>query len=168
MSRLAALLVSAVLLSACGTGLQAHTYSQTGRQDGVSQDLETVLVRNLQVQPAPTDDPEFPQDIAGVTGALVNTGDRADSLVSVTSPIATDVVLVQGDQQVESISIPAGGTAGEWFAVLEGLSEPLKSATYVDVTLEFTNGGRTTLSVPVQLNVPDLEDREVHQEPYGH
>jgi hypothetical protein len=48
---LSAVALSAVLLSACGTGLQAKTYSEVGRQDGARVDVGDLSVRNLHVTP---------------------------------------------------------------------------------------------------------------------
>ena len=169
-SRLVAVAASAALLSGCGTGLYAHTYQQTGRSDGTSRDLETLALRNLHILPPASGDTHLPGSDAVLTGALVNKGEQADTLTSVTSPAAATVTLTQAGKPVSIVQIPAGGTAGEWTAVLTGVTEPLRAGTYVSVTLTFTSGGRTTLTVPVRLGdgQSGLEDREVHQEPYGH
>ncbi len=166
--RLAAVLLAAVALSGCGTGLNAQTYKETGRADSTSTNLETLAVRNLHIEGPSASDVHEVGGEARLLGSLVNRGDTADTLISVTSDSAAAVTLTQDDQPASSIAVDKGRAASNWAAVLQGLSTPLRPGTYVTVTLTFTNAGRTTLQVPVHLGEGDLETREVHQEPYEH
>lgn len=167
MSRLAAILLSAAVLSGCGTGLQAQTYKETGRSDGTSTNLESLAIRNLHIEPPAADNTHAAGGTATLTGGLINRGSAADTLTSVTTAAAGSVSLVQDGQSVSAVQIPAGGAASAWSAVLEGLTAPARAGSYVAVTLTFTSGGRTTLSVPIHIGDAGLGFREVHQEPYG-
>lgn len=167
----AALLLSSALLSGCGVGLEAQTYKETGRGDSTSVDLEGVVVRNLHIE-QPLHGTELAAgDDAVLLGTFVSRGGGTDALVSVTTDAAESVVLatVEGDQAVQAdrIAVPAGGIANEWGAVLQGLTAPLHSSQYVEVTLTFENAGQTTVRVPVHLGDGDLDTREVVQHPYG-
>ncbi|MCW2543080.1 MAG: hypothetical protein JWM40_632 [Frankiales bacterium] len=172
--RAAALVLSAAVLSGCGVGLHAQTYTEKGRQDGSNVDLESILVRNLHIEPAPTGSTIPVGSDAVLTGSIVNRGQAADTLTSVTSDAATSVSLSTtetvprfGGGSPFPLTIPAGGALTDWTATLTGLTKDLRAGEYVTVTLSFTNGGQTTLSVPVHLGDADLANREVDQEPYG-
>jgi copper(I)-binding protein len=155
------------VLSGCGVGLQAQTYKEQGRSDSASTNLGDLAVRNLHIEAPATGSTHEAAAEAVLTGALVNRGEQADTLASVTTSGAGTVSLMQDGQAVPGIEIPAGGSAQGWTAVLQGLSAPLRSGGYVSVTLSFTSGGRTTLNVPVHIGDGDLDSREVNQEPYG-
>lgn len=165
--RLAAVLLSAAVLSGCSTGLNAQTYKETGRADSTSKDLESLALRNLHIE-GPTSDVHEVGGEARLVGSLVNRGETPDTLISVSSEAAGAITLLDKDQPVASITVDKGRAVSTWTAVLEGLTTTLRPGTYVTVTLTFTNAGRTTLQVPVHIAEGDLEDREVLQEPYEH
>jgi len=166
--RLAAVLLGAAVLSGCGTGLQAQVYKETGRGDSASADLDSLAIRNLHFEPAAEGNALATGDRAVMTGSFANRGDAQDTLTSISSPAAASVMLLQHGKAVSSIDIPAGGAAGGWTAVLEGVNRPVRAGQYLPVTLTFSRGGRTTLQVPLHISEGDLEGREVNQEPYGH
>jgi copper(I)-binding protein len=166
-SRLAAVVLSAALLSGCGVGLHAQTYKESGRTDGTSTDLEGLAIRNLHIEP-PASGNTLPLGAQAVlTGGLVNHTDSADTLESISTDVAGSASFVQDGKAVPSVTVPARGTPGDWRVLLDGLSTPLHAGTYVSVTLTFTNAGRTTLKVPVHIGDGGLGSREVNQEPYG-
>jgi copper(I)-binding protein len=159
--------LSAAVLSACGTGFQAQTYRETGRQDAASTDLDSIAVRNLHVQ-APTSGRTLASGGQAVlTGTFVNTGDTADSLLSITTDVASSVTLMIDGRQVTEVPIPARGTSPAWTAVLDGLTKDLHAGDYVSVTLSFARAGRTTLQAPVRAGNNGLGERPPAQDPYG-
>ncbi|MCU1587192.1 MAG: hypothetical protein JWN31_685 [Frankiales bacterium] len=167
----AALLLSSALLSGCGVGLHAQTYQETGRGDGTSVDLESVLVRNLHIEP-PTTGTEIPAGgDAVLTGTLASRGGATDTLTAVTSDAASTVVVRSsadvGSAGAQPVSVAAGAANSTWSAVLQGLTKPLRSGEYATVTLTFANAGQTTLRVPVHVGDANLANRETVQEPYG-
>lgn len=166
-SRFAAVLLSTALLSACGTGLHAQTYKEQGRTDGTSKDLESVVIRNLHIEPPASGNTHPSGAEAVLTGALINRSEHADTLMSVTSDVAASVSLLQDGKPVPTLSLPASRAVGAWSALLEGLSAPLRAGSYVSVTMTFEGAGRTTLRVPVHIGDAGLGSREVNQEPYG-
>jgi copper(I)-binding protein len=165
--RVAALAMTAAALSGCGVGLHAQTYTEQGRQDGTNVDLQTILVRNLHIEAAPSGDGHAVGADAVLTGSVINRGETADLLTAVTSDAATTVSLTENDAPSDGIALAPGGAAHTWSALLQGLTKPLRAGQYVTVTLSFIKGGQTTLSVPVHVTEGQLENREVNQEPYG-
>jgi copper(I)-binding protein len=176
--RVAALLLTSALLSGCGVGLHSQTYKETGRGDSSSVDLESVLVRNLHIEAPLSGSTLAAGSDAVLTGTLASKGKATDTLTSVTTDAATTVVLQPGGFGTDPgfprfgegssvVAVPAGGHASEWRAVLQGLTEELRSGEYVSVTLSFRDAGQTTLRVPVHIREGDLENREVIQHPYG-
>ena len=85
----AALVVGTALLSACGTGLQAKTYTESGRQDSGIADLGALAVRNVHVNEPTTQNVVAAGSEATVSGVLVNAGTEDDALVGASSPVAT-------------------------------------------------------------------------------
>jgi copper(I)-binding protein len=163
----AALALAAAALAGCGTGMEAQTYQQKGRQDSARADLNQLVVRNLHVQgplagviPAGGD--------AVLTGSFVNQGGTADRLRDVTSDLATSVTLTLDGKPVTGIPVPAQGASGTWTAVLSGLTRDVRPGEYIPVSLTFATNGRTTLEVPVQTGDNGLIGREVAQDPYEH
>ena len=167
-----AALLSTALLSACGTGLQAKTYQEIGRQDGAAADLggaTGIAVRHLHVDPPAAGSAFEINGNASVTGGLVNNGGSADALVGASSDAARDATLLVDGTPTTEVAIPARGAAPtSWSVSLTGLTREVHAATYISVTLEFQRAGRVTLQVPVHAGDNGLEDREEAQDPYEH
>lgn len=162
---LAAATVTAAL-TGCGTGMQAQTYQQNGRQDSAVADIDQLVIRNLHVQgPAAGVIPAGGEAV--LTGSFINRGTAADRLRDITSDLATTVTLTLDGQPVTGIEVPAQGAAGTWTAVLSGLTREVRAGEYIPVTLTFATNGQTKLRVPVQTGDNGLIGREVHQDPYG-
>jgi copper(I)-binding protein len=160
--------LSAALLSACGTGLHAQTYKESGRQDGGNTALAGVAVRDLHVE-APTTGSTIPTtDPATVTGVLVNTSGTADALVGASTDAAANAALTDNGQPATQVAVPANGVSSStWAITLTGLTKPLVAGTYISVTLTFDKAGRTTVQVPVRAGDNGLSSRTQEQNPYG-
>ncbi len=165
-----ALLISAALLTGCGTGLEARTYQETGREDGAVADLggrQGIAVRHLHVAPPATGEAHEAGSTAFVVGGLVNNGTSADALVGASSDVAGAVTLLVDGTPTAEIAVPAGGAAPQsWTVALSGLTRVLAPASYVSVTLEFRRAGRVILQVPVHPGDTGLSEREEAQDPY--
>ena len=134
MSRVAALVLSAAVLSGCGVGLHAQTYQEKGRGDGTSVDLRSILIRNLHVEAPASGNQLAAGSDAVLTGSIINRGQTADTLTSVTTDAATTVRLDNfsggaGFHPPEGvpIAIPAGGAQNEWSATLTGLTKAVRA-----------------------------------------
>jgi periplasmic copper chaperone A len=167
---LLAALAAAGLLAGCGTGLEAKTYTETGRTDGATADVggrTGLAVRHLHVE-GPALGSTF--DLGGsveVAGAFVNNSTKADSLLGATSDAAGSIVLLVDDRPVTSVPVPALGSSGtNWRIELVGLTRALHAGQFVTVTLSFARAGRVTLQVPVHAGDQGLDDREAEQDPY--
>lgn len=173
--RLAAALAAAPLglsvLSACGTGLHARTYSEIGRQDGAHANLaglEGIAVRNLYVEPAATGTTLDAGGTAFVTGSLVNNGTTADELLSATSDAAASVTLLQGGTETSAVPIPPLALAPDgWQLRLDNLTHPVLPGTYIEVTLVFAHAGHVDLQVPARAGDNGLTVRTPEQDPYA-
>lgn len=163
----AAAVLSATVLSACGTGLQAQTYKEIGRQDSARTDLDHLSIRNLYVEGPADDNLLATGKQAVLTGSFVNTGTTDDSLTTLSTDVAGSVALMMDDKSATAIDVPAGGSAGSWTAVLDGLTKDLHAGEYVSVTLTFAHAGRTTLKVPVRAGDNGLKARKPAQDPYS-
>jgi copper(I)-binding protein len=173
--RLAGVLAVAPLglsvLSACGTGLNARTYAEIGRQDGAHANvagLGGVAVRNVYVEPAATGTSLDAGGTAYVTGSLVNNGSTPDQLLSATTDAASSVTLLQDGGETTSVPIPplALAPAG-WELRLDNLTHPVLPGTYITVTLVFAHAGHIDLQVPARAGDQGLTDRTPAQDPYA-
>ncbi len=163
--------LSAALLSACGTGQHAKTYSEVGRQDGAHADLggaDSVHVRNLHVLPPGSGSTLDQGSTAYVTGGVVNDGPAADALIGAESDAAASAQLTLAGKPVDAIELPAQGIApADWAVELSDLSSTFHAAEYLPVTLVFQHAGRITLQVPVYAGDNGLPSRSPEQDPYG-
>ncbi|HUR13373.1 MAG TPA: copper chaperone PCu(A)C [Mycobacteriales bacterium] len=165
-----ALLTSAALLTGCGTGLEARTYQEVGREDGAAASVggrSGIAIRHLHVAPPSSGQVLEAGATALVVGGLVNNGPSADALVGAASDVAGAVTLLVDGSPTTEVALPAKGAAPQsWALALTGLNRGLPPATYVTVTLEFAHAGRVTLQVPVHAGDQGLDDREEAQDPY--
>lgn len=165
-----ALVVSALLLAGCGTGLNSRTYQENGREDGAVADLggrTGIAVRHLHIAAPLAGSAHDLGSTAFVTGGLVNNGTSADALVGASSDVAGAVTLLVDGTPTADVAVPARGAAPTtWAVALSSLTRALPAASYVTVTLEFQRAGRVTLQVPVFPGDTGLEHREPAQDPH--
>lgn len=171
----AALVVTAALASACGTGLQAKTYTESGRSDSGAATLGGIAVRNAYIdQPATGNSIPIGQS-ALLVGFLVNNSSTGDALVGASSPLATGADLQLGTAPAATVAIPpnstvpiAGAAPGAiWSISLTGLIRPLRVGEFISVTLNFQNAGHATIQVPVRAGNNGLGSRTPDQNPFG-
>ncbi|MEO6204203.1 MAG: copper chaperone PCu(A)C [Mycobacteriales bacterium] len=150
----------AVGLAGCGAGLDPETYRERPTVDAALASVGELDLRNVSINPPPAGDAELP---AGGTAtarlSVINLGERPDVLVSVTSPAATTVELLDAAGAVVP-NVPIGGLQAlgpsDFTVRLSGLIEPLRPGHSVDMTFTFTNNGRKTLLVPLRVyTVPE-------------
>ncbi|MCU1602423.1 MAG: hypothetical protein JWO22_3132 [Frankiales bacterium] len=163
----AALLASGLLLSGCGTGLQATTYTkEKAPRDFSGATAGDLDIRNLGIAPPSTGIVLKAGDHATLTGSFVNTGTVDDKLVSVSSDAAATATVVPGGTATD-VTIPAGGDADTWSADLV-LKADTSVGQYLTVTLVFERAGTVTdLQVPIRSGDTGLSSRAPEQDPYG-
>lgn len=137
-----------LLLTGCGSGLKAQTYQEKAAADASNVAIGDLAIRNVYVT-APTNATTYPQGgDAPVTLVVVNEGGQPDVLVQATTDAARSVDVVGGP--TPRLQVPALQTADAGYSlVLRGLTRPLVTTEYVDLTLSFERNGTKTLSVPV-------------------
>ena len=171
MSRLVtvvAAVLSGAALSACGTGLQAQTYKERTPHEYTNAGVGDLALRNLAIDAPLSGSVITKDDVATLTGTVVNEGTEADALTGASSDAAATAKLLVDGSPVTSVPVPASGTSGTaWAVSLEGLTSDLHVGQYVSITLTFQRAGRTTVQVPVRSGDNGLGDREPAQNPYG-
>lgn len=163
----AATVLGALVLTGCGTGLQAQTYKKRDQGEVSGANVGGIDLRGLAVA-APSDGGKLAKGgDATLTGVLINGTDQPDTLVSVTSDAATSTVLSAGSATGGTeVVVPAGSlTTDPWSATLRGLTEDLYPGQFVDVTFEFKTAGRVKVSVPVQSGDNGVDTRPT-RDPY--
>jgi copper(I)-binding protein len=173
------LLLSPVALSACSAGQVAQTATQE-QNLGNSADVGALNLRALEL-PYPTGGTYSTGDDARLLGAVVNTADADDTLVSVASKGFTSVEVVDPSAPTPAapatgsgslnLTVPAGGTLflGNGTGpslTLVGLTQDLTVGQYIDVTFTFQQAGEVSVPVPVAVAARDLprgEPFDFHQ-----
>lgn len=105
---------------------------------------------------------------------VLNSSAEPDALVSASTPIASKAELhthvmsgeVMKMQQVESVTIPAGGEArfapGGNHVMLFGLKKPLVAGESFPLTLVFEKAGAVDVEVNIQQDAPTAEEHMNH------
>lgn len=140
-----AVLVLALVLSACGSGQNASTAGETPDVAGVEGSVGQIRLDDVFIVSA--------ENIAAgasvpLRGAFTNEADSADRLLAVSTPAATSVevltggITLPGQTQVNAVN-------GAPQLRLEGVRSPIDITQLVPVTFTFSTAGSVTLDVPV-------------------
>ncbi len=146
-----------LLLTGCGTGLQAQTYLEKSTAESTNDAIGFLAIRNLAVlgPPVGTAWPAGSDAAAKIT--VVNEGGEEDRLLTASTPAAAAVRVVGPSP---TLTVPPLGTSAPGSGLsLEGLTADLPGGTYIEMTLSFERNGSKTMLVPVQI-VPDQVPRE--------
>lgn len=148
----AAVLAPVLLLGGCAAGQEAETAEETPDVAGTDGTVGAVSLDDVFLEAAGS-------AAAGTSvplrGALTNDAEQADRLVSVSTPAAGSVQLLDesGAPSADGIELPAGGqvdaTTGAVRMQLEDLSAALGPADTARVTFTFATAGEVALDVPV-------------------
>ncbi|MGH3824012.1 MAG: copper chaperone PCu(A)C [Pseudonocardiaceae bacterium] len=150
---------AALALVGCGAGQITQTDSQVAAVDGTSGNVgDTIALRNVQIP--------YPSNLSGtypvgstvpVLLTIINQGNSADELISVTSPAASQA-LVLGTTQIPpgaAVVSTTGSTAqtsplvvGQ-LRVLLTTTKPVRAGLNTPLTFQFRNAGQLTLPVPM-------------------
>jgi copper(I)-binding protein len=166
-----ALLVSPLVLGACSAGQVTQTGTQVRDKVGGTADVENVLLRAMEVA-NPAGGSYDAGDDAELLGAIVNSADEPDRLVSVSGEGFEGVRVLGGegtgtgassggiDSEID-VEIPTEGTiflgSGDSPTILlENLTEDLTTGQYLTLTLTFEMAGDVEVTALV-----DNPEREV-------
>ncbi|HXV94823.1 MAG TPA: hypothetical protein VD813_16075, partial [Pseudonocardia sp.] len=170
---LAATLAVALVTAGCGAGQYAQTAQQTTNSTGAAARVGEIAVLDVEFL---FDRPVFGDEVYGVGSTaplavtIVNTGDRADRLVRVSSPIAeggvvvADDIVVPGGQTltagqvgpVAGIEVPPADEAP--LIALTGLRVPIRSGVSYPVVFGFERAGDVRIEVPVDTPASPRRD----------
>lgn len=195
-ARIVACCAVALTLAGCGAGTVTQTDSQVAAIDGARADVGTIALRDVLMP--------YPENADGVypTGSdvpvqltIVNQGDLADTLVSVSSPAAGRVQVegtptipagtsVASRSESEAVTTGTTGTgttptpattspaspldAGEIRIVLVGTTRELRPGQNIELTFVFRNAGTVTFPVPMGPPPDDSERHPLEEGGHGH
>lgn len=166
-ARIVACCAAALALAGCGAGLTAQTGSQAAAIDGANADLGAIALRDvLMPYPEEHNGTYPPGSNVPVHLTIVNQTTSADTLVSVTTPAARQVLLqgtttIPSGMAVRGVADPSGaghrGSAAavnpldvdELRIVLADATRPLRPGLNIQLTFVFRDAGPVTLSVPM-------------------
>jgi copper(I)-binding protein len=167
-----ALLVSPLVLGACSAGQVNQTSSQVRDKVGGTADVENILLRAMEVA-NPAGGAYEAGDDAELLGAIVNSADEPDTLLSISGEgfegvrvlggegTGTGVSSGSGIDSEVAVEIPTDGTVflGSGDAptiLLENLTEELTTGQNLTLTLTFETAGEVEVTALV-----DNPEREV-------
>jgi periplasmic copper chaperone A len=150
---------TALALVGCGAGQITQTARQTSAVDGAHGDVgTTIALRDVLIPYPPSSNGTYPAGSSvPVLLTIANQGTSADELIAVTSPVASQV-LVLGTTTIPpgtSVTSTLGSTRPTSPLVVGQLSIVLKTIRALpgglntSVTFVFRNAGKVTLPVPV-------------------
>jgi copper(I)-binding protein len=144
------------MLAGCEAGYHAPTQQWHQPTDGAGTDAHGISIRNVFILgTAPADQLPAGSD-AGMFLALYNNTNRADKLIGISVPAATDTVQLPNNS---AVTLPPHTsvllTGPEPQVMLRDLKEAVPGGTFFDTVLTFQNAGIVKLSVPVMpTNTP--------------
>ncbi|MGH3914142.1 MAG: copper chaperone PCu(A)C [Pseudonocardiaceae bacterium] len=166
-ARIAACCMTAMLaLAGCGAGQTAQTASQAAAVDGTSADLGALALRDVLIPYAEDHNGTYPSgsDVP-VQLTIINQTTNADTLVSLSTPAARQVLLEGATTIPAGVSVsgvtdhggPATPTAAsanpldvdELRVMLVDILRPVRPGLNTELTFVFQNAGPVTLSVPM-------------------
>jgi periplasmic copper chaperone A len=166
-ARIVACCAAALALVGCGAGQITQTDSQVSAVDGAFGNVgNAIALRNVLIPYPHNQQGTYPAGSAvPVLFTIINQGNSADELIAVTSPAASQA-LVLGTRQIPpgttvistAGAVPATSPliVGELRVVLI-TTQPLHAGLNTPVTFQFRNAGKVTLPVPM-ANPPNSAD----------
>jgi copper(I)-binding protein len=150
----------ALVVTGCGANFEAQTYQTRASADATNAAVGAIALRNVRLLPPDGGTYDAGED-AEADLTLVNDGGDADRLVSVTSPSARSVEVLEGGEVVDGVDLPRLGTTGGMVGLrLTGLTDDLRPGRFVPMVFTFERNGEVTVQVPVETTGVYDEDRE--------
>lgn len=161
---LAALALAAAALTGCGANLDAQTYQERNQAESTDTAVGALAIRDLAVVPPEGVDGYAAGDDAEGSITVTNNGTEPDRLVSVSSPDAAEVVVLEEGSPSE-LEVPAlGSTASRYTLRIEGLKAPLRAGEFIRMAFRFEKNGSVEALVPVEINSETAEHRPEYGE----
>ncbi|MDQ4010363.1 MAG: copper chaperone PCu(A)C [Actinomycetota bacterium] len=183
---IAACLATAPALVGCSAGQITQTDSQVAAVDGAYGDVGDIALRDVVIPAPPGSNGTYPTGSSvPVLLTIINQGTTADELISVTSPAASQVLVLGTTTIAPGMNVTS--TAGSASAgvqpqsplvlgqlrIVLNTTQPLRAGLNTPVTFVFRNAGKVTLPVPMatpaesvgEVNV--VESGEHSGEPSG-
>ncbi|HEV7452825.1 MAG TPA: hypothetical protein VGO16_15840 [Pseudonocardiaceae bacterium] len=155
---IAACCATALALVGCGAGQITQTDSQVAAVDGAHGNVGNIALRDVLIPYPPSPNGIYPPGSSvPVLLTIVNQGTSADELTAVTSPAASQGLVLGATTIPPGMNVTStlGGTqstsplvAGELRIVLIN-TQPLRAGLNTPVTFVFRNAGKVTLLVPM-------------------
>ena len=158
-------------VTGCGAGQDPEVYRERATVDAALASVGQLELRNVRIEPPARGGDELTSE-ATASLAVVNTGTRADELVSVSTPAATTVDLLDADgADLDTVPVPPRAALGntDLRIALRTLTAPLRPGQTIEMTFVFRDNGRRTLQVPVGVYTepapaPTANPFEPHEE----
>lgn len=140
--KLFSLIIAALLIAGCGVGPNAFTNQQGPTGDGTYEEVNNVYAQNVVIVVNKNSD-------ATLVATLINNSDEVDSLIDVVVGNPTPSVINFSPQK--PLELPIGqrvnlGNSPE-SAHVDLLNFPVKTSSYVSVTLVFEKAGALPMNV---------------------
>lgn len=148
---LAVVVLAAVSLSGCGAGLRPQTYGLRTAPEASNLEVGSLALRNVSVLAPEQGEAYDVGEDAEVVLTVINRAAEADRLVSVTSPGAEKVVVLD-DGRPGRPEVPGSGSTGDRVTLeIQGLTERVGPGEFVEMTFRFEDNGTVEALVPIAL-----------------
>ncbi len=180
---IAACSATALALVGCSAGQITQTDSQVAAVDGAYGDVgRNIALRDVVIPAPPSSNGTYPTGSSvPVLLTIINQGTSADELISVTSPAASQVLVLGTTTIAPGMNVTS--TAGSASAGVQSQSplvlgqlrivlnttQPLRAGLNTPVTFVFRNAGKVTLPVPMAVPAESVGEVSVVErgEPSG-
>lgn len=145
----AAAAVAALALSGCAAGQISQTAQQVAAIDGANGSVGQLGVRDVRL--AGTEEYRYePGADIPVKLWISNTSLNADTLTSVTTDAASEVV-ISGDAQIQPQTLREITGDTDTTVVVTGLKDELPYGKSIPMTFAFASGGTIQINVPIEI-----------------
>ena len=161
-------LLGVATLAGCGAGRDAQTYQERRQADSTTVGVGDLVLSNVAVRPPEDSDEYEVGEDAEARVFITNRASEEDRLVSVTTPAAQKVTILDEGEGGASGGTDAPGVVQERAEVtllLEGLKQPLRTGEFITMSFRFERNGTVEALVPIALT--GRTDRPVYTKEDG-
>ncbi len=159
-------LLGVATLAGCGAGRDAQTYQERRQPDSTTTSVGDLVLSNVAVKPPEDGDLYEVGEDAEAVVYITNKGREDDRLLTVTTPAAQDVVILDENEEPGRPAEPGlVQESGQVTLLLESLKQPLRTGEYIAMSFRFQQAGTVEALVPIALT--GKADRPVYTKEEG-
>jgi len=150
-------LIVALPLVGCAAGQITQTDHSVAAVDGTSGNVGMIALRDVSIPYPQNQNGTYPAgSTVPVLLTIINQGNEPDSLITVSSPVASNAAMLGATQIPGGTTVTSTTGSGPTSPLVVGelrvlltTNQPLRAGLNTMLTFQFRNAGKITLSVPM-------------------